>query len=66
MKYRIIKEYGLFYPQVKFFFFLWKATEYPNNGYHEQSDALNAIQEHNKMFGKNSGNGTIVWTGELK
>lgn len=66
MKYRIIKEYGLFYPQVEFFFFLWRAVEYPDNGYHAESDALNAIQEHNKMFGKSSGNGNIVWTGELK
>lgn len=66
MKYRIIKEYGLFYPQMKFLFFWWKATEYPNNGYHEQSDALDAIQAHNKIFGKDAKKKNVVWTGELK
>lgn len=65
MKYRIIKEYGLYYPQRKILFW-WSATEEPNLGYHEESEALTVIHEHNKMFGKDSKKKDIVWAGEIK
>lgn len=63
MKYRIIKEYGLFYPQRKLLLW-WVATEEPNYGYHTIEDASDAITQHNKMFGKNANKKNVVWSGE--
>ena len=64
IKYRIIREYGLYYPQKKFIFW-WVATEEPNNGYHTEVEAFSAVQQHNKMFGKDSKKKDIVWSGEM-
>lgn len=65
MKYRVIKEYGFFYPQRKLLFW-WVSTEEPNNGYHEESEALVAIEKHNKIFGRDSKKKNVVWSGELE
>lgn len=65
MKYRIIKKYGLYYPQRKLLWW-WTEVEDPNYGYCSESDALDSIQNHNKLFGKDSGKEDVVWSGELK
>lgn len=62
MKYRIVKEYNLFYPQRKLFFW-WQATEEPNYGYATENEALGAVQQHNRLFGKDSRKKNVVWEG---
>lgn len=65
MKYRVIREYGLYYPQMKRLFW-WQAIDYPSIPYSEESDALIAIKQHNEMFGKDSKKNKVVWSGELE
>lgn len=59
MKYRIIKEYGLYYPQVKKLF-CWGSTSYPTSSYHTLDDALQDVEEHKRIFSKINKT-DIVW-----
>lgn len=51
MKYRIIKEYGLYYPQQKRMFW-WQSTSYPISAYHTVEEAIEDIEEHKRIFSK--------------
>lgn len=51
MKYRVIKEYGLFYPQMKHFFW-WKSTTDPVSSYRTLEEALQDIEQHKRIFSK--------------
>lgn len=51
MKYRVIKEYGLFYPQMKHFFW-WQSTTDPVSSYHTLEEALQDIEQHKRIFSK--------------
>lgn len=65
IKYRIVYEYGLYYPQQRMWFH-WISVNEPAFGHHTKEDALKDIESHNKMFGKDSGKKDIVWTGEME
>lgn len=51
MKYRVIKEYGLFYPQRQRLFF-WTSTTEPTSSYHTLEEALEDIESHKRIFSK--------------
>lgn len=51
MKYRVIKEYGLFYPQMKHLFW-WQSTTDPVSSYHTLEEALQDIEQHKSIFSK--------------
>lgn len=51
MKYRIIKEYGLYYPQTKRLFW-WQSTTDPVSSYDTLEEAQSDIEEHKNIFSK--------------
>lgn len=65
IKYRVIKEYGLYYPQQKVWFW-WTSVNEPAFGHHTQESAMEDIHSHNKMFGKDSNKKDVVWEGDLE
>lgn len=52
MKYRVVKEYGLYYPQVRVLFFWWESTTDPAYGEHTLEAAKADIEMHKKLFSK--------------
>lgn len=52
MKYRIIKEYGLFYPQMRRWLFFWASTTDPVSSYHTLEEAKVDIEQHKEIFSK--------------
>lgn len=63
MKYRIIYEYGLYYPQYKQLWW-WRNTTWPEAKYHTKEEALEDIEQHKAIFGKDAKKPEIVWEGE--
>lgn len=51
MKYRIIKQYGLFYPQTKWLLW-WQPTSDPASSYDTLEEAKTDIEEHKHLFSK--------------
>jgi hypothetical protein len=58
VKYRVVKEYGLFYPQTKGWFVWWSTSE-PTSAYHTLEEAIVDIEEHKRIFTKKKTN--VVW-----
>lgn len=58
-KYRIIKEYGLYYPQQKNLFW-WQSTSDPVSAYHTLEEALEDIEQHERISSKTH-KVDIVW-----
>lgn len=52
MKYRIIKEYGLFYPQMRNWGLFWTSTTDPVSSYHTLEEAKADIEQHKEIFSK--------------
>lgn len=53
MKYRIICEYGIYYPQVKSWYWpWWHSTNEPPCGCHSLEEAQEEIRMHKKVFSK--------------
>lgn len=51
MKYRVVKEYGLYYPQMKRLFW-WQSTTDPASSYGTLEEAQADIEEHKNIFSK--------------
>lgn len=51
MKYRVIKEYGEYIPQMKQWR-MWMAVNEPVKGFETEEEAIAEIRLHKKMFGK--------------
>jgi hypothetical protein len=51
VKYRVVKEYGLFYPQMRRFF-IWASIHDVATGYHTIEEARDEIEGHKKIFSK--------------
>ena len=64
MRYRVIREYGLFYPQVRQFGFWWHSTTDPEAICCTLDEALEDIEQHKKVFSKGAKKKTVVWEGE--
>lgn len=63
MKYRIIYEYGCYYPQYKQFWW-WTNTSWPEARYHTKEEALEDIEQHKQIFSKEAKKKNVVWEGE--
>jgi len=58
MKYRVIKKFGLFYPEVRSLFW-WSSTSEPATSYHSLEDAIKDIEDHKNIFTKRKTD--VVW-----
>jgi hypothetical protein len=61
MKYRVIKEWGLYAPQMRRFF-IWTSTSEPATKYNTLEEAIADIESHKRIFAKNSKTEVVWWS----
>lgn len=61
-KYRIIFEYGLYYPQVRHWLGFWHNTSEPTAAFDTKEEAMEEIEKHKRIFSKKPKE--VVWESE--